>query len=614
MSSGSNSPENIRNVAIIAHVDHGKTTLVDQLLKQGGAFRENQVVEDRAMDSMDQERERGITIKSKNTSVRWQGGIINIVDTPGHADFGGEVERVMQMVDGVLLVVDAYDGPQAQTRFVLKKALAAGLEPIVFVNKVDRPNARPQEVHDMVLELFLDLDATEEQFNATFLYGSARDGYAMDSPDDERVDMTPLFKAFQEKIPAPKVDPDGEFKMLVSNIDWSDYVGRIAIGKILAGTVKLGDQVWRLSQENPPQRAKISKIFEYLALGTNEADIGYAGHIVGLAGFEDADIGETISFDKEAEPVPFNEIDPPTVQMFFSVNNGPFAGTEGDRVTSREIRDRLLREARTNISIKIEDTDEGGVFRVSARGAMQVAVVVETMRREGFELLVSRPTVIKKRIDGKLMEPYETAYVEVPDESVGGIVQSLAVRKGKVEAMSTRNGRTNIEAVIPTRGLIGFEFELLNLTSGEGIMSHLFLEYRPDSGDIRTRSTGTLISMEKGECMGYSLTSIETRGKLFVSPGDKVYEGMIIGENPRTDDLPVNPTKAKQLTNHRASGSDKTTTLTPAIKFSLDRAIEYIAPDELVEVTPQNIRLRKAILDSNERKRAAKKGAPAEVV
>ena len=607
MSTQSQNPNSIRNVAIVAHVDHGKTTLVDQLLRQGGAFRENQVVAERAMDSMDQERERGITIKSKNTSVHWEGGVINIVDTPGHADFGGEVERVMKMVDGVLLVVDAYEGPQAQTRFVLRKALAAGLKPVVFVNKIDRNNARPQEVHDDVLELFLDLDATEEQFNAPFLYGSARDGYAMTHFDGERKDMIPLFEAFMNHIPSPEVDPDGEFKMLVSNIDWSDYVGRIAIGKITSGSVKLGQQVWRLRADKAPQRAKISKIFEYQALGTNESETGNAGHIVGLAGFEDAEIGETISTDQEAEAIPFVEIDPPTVQMFFSVNDGPFAGTEGDRVTSREIRDRLIREARSNISIKVEDTEEGGVFRVSARGAMQVAVVVETMRREGFEVLVSRPTVIKKRIDGVLMEPYETAYVEVPDNAVGSIVQSLATRKGKVEAMSARNGRTSIEASIPTRGLIGFEFELLNLTSGEGIMSHLFLEYRPDSGDIRTRTTGTLVSMEQGESMTYALTNIETRGKLFVGAGEKVYEGMIVGENPRTEDLPVNPTKAKHVTNHRAAGSDKTTALTPPLKFSLDRAIEYIAPDELVEVTPKSIRLRKSILDFHERKREAKR-------
>ncbi len=600
-------PDRIRNIAIIAHVDHGKTTLVDEMLKQAGSFRENQTVEERAMDSMDQERERGITIKAKNTSVRWGDNLVNIVDTPGHADFGGEVERIMKMVDGVMLVVDAYEGPQAQTRFVLKKALASGLTPIVFVNKIDRPNAEPLEMHDRVLELFLDLEANDDQFNAPFLYGSAKNGYASTTPDTEAKDMIPLFEAIMENIPAPEVDLDADFRMVVSNIDWSDYVGRIAIGKIFSGKITVGDQVWRLMEGEKPQRAKISKIFEYNALATSEADEAIAGNIVGLAGFEDVDIGETIAKDQESEALPFVEIDPPTVMMSFAVNDGPFAGTEGDRVTSREIRDRLIREGRTNVSIKVEDTDAAGEFKVSARGAMQVAVVVEQMRREGYELLVSRPTVIKREIDGKWHEPFETLYLEVPDEAVGGCMQSLATRKGKVEAMSAKNGRTNMEIEIPTRGLIGFEFELLNLTSGEGIMSHLFKEYRPDSGDIRTRQTGTLVSMEKGEAMTYSLLNIETRGKLFVGPSDQVYEGMIIGENPRTDDLPVNPTKAKQLTNHRASGSDKTVTLTPALRFSLERAIEYIAPDELVEATPQNIRLRKRILDSNARKRAAKK-------
>ncbi|MDF1823398.1 MAG: translational GTPase TypA [Verrucomicrobiales bacterium] len=608
MSDTAITPDRIRNIAIIAHVDHGKTTLVDEMLKQAGSFRENQAVDERAMDSMDQERERGITIKAKNTSVRWGENLVNIVDTPGHADFGGEVERIMKMVDGVMLVVDAYEGPQAQTRFVLKKALAAGLTPIVFVNKIDRPNAEPLEMHDRVLELFLELEASEEQFEAPFLYGSAKNGYASKTPDQNAPDMIPLFEAIMENIPAPDVDLDADFKMLVSNIDWSDYVGRIAIGKILSGRVKLGDTVWRLMKDQKPQRAKISKIFEYSALATREVDDAVAGNIVGLSGFEDVDISETIAQDQDSEPLPFVDIDPPTVMMSFAVNDGPFAGLEGDRVTSREIRDRLIREGRTNVSIKVEETDAAGVFKVSARGAMQVAVVVEQMRREGYEVLVSRPTVIKKEINGKAHEPFETLYLEVPDEAVGGCMQSLATRKGKVEAMNAKNGRTNMEIDIPTRGLIGFEFELLNLTSGEGIMSHLFKEYRPDSGDIRTRQTGTLVSMEKGEAMTYSLLNIETRGKLFVGPGDQVYEGMIIGENPRTDDLPVNPTKAKQLTNHRASGSDKTVTLTPALRFSLERAIEYIAPDELVEATPQNIRLRKRILDSNARKRAAKKG------
>ena len=390
------SPDRIRNIAIIAHVDHGKTTLVDKMLKHAGGFRDNQVVEERAMDSMDQERERGITIKAKNTSVKWGVNIINIVDTPGHADFGGEVERVMKMVDGVLLVVDAYEGPQAQTRFVLKKALAHGLTPIVFVNKIDRPNADPLLMHDKVLELFLDLDANEEQFGAPFLYGSAKNGYAGLKPDAEMKDMSPLFDAIMEHIPAPDADPNGEFKMLVSNIDWSDYVGRIAIGKILSGSVEVGQTVWRLMPGAKPQRAKISKVFEYTALATSEVNSGGAGHIVGLSGFEDVEIGETIAADSELEPIPFVEIDPPTVMMSFAVNDGPYAGTEGTRVTSREIRDRIFREARTNVSIKVEETDSAGEFKVSARGAMQVAVVVEEMRREGYEVLVSRPTVIKR--------------------------------------------------------------------------------------------------------------------------------------------------------------------------------------------------------------------------
>jgi GTP-binding protein len=607
MSSSSIISDKIRNLAIIAHVDHGKTTLVDQMLKQSGAFRENQVLEERAMDSMDQEKERGITIKAKNTSVQWNEYLINIVDTPGHADFGGEVERVMKMVDGVMLVVDAYEGPQAQTRFVLQKALAAGLNPVVFINKIDRPNARPKEMQDLVLELFLELDASEEQFNAPFLFGSAKDGYAIRELNDEQEGMTPLFEVLASKIPPPQIEEGDDFKMLVSNVDWSDYVGRIAVGKVISGKAAIGDTIWRLRGDAPPLRSKVSKIFEYSALATNDAVEGVAGNIIGLSGFEEIDIGETLSGNPEVELLPFVEIDPPTVMMSFSVNDGPMAGREGERVTSREIRDRLLREARTNISIKLEDMDGSADFKVNARGAMQVAVVVEEMRREGFELLVSRPTVIKKMIDGRSHEPFETLYLEVPEEAVGGCMQSLANRKGQVESMSASKGRTSLQATIPTRGLIGFEFELLNLTSGEGIMSHLFKEYRPDSGDIRTRRTGTLVSMEKGESNTYALRNIETRGKLFVGAGDEVYEGMIVGENPRTEDLPVNPTKAKHVTNHRAAGSDKTESLTPAIRFSLERAIEYIAPDELVEVTPQNIRLRKRILDFTVRKREAKK-------
>ena len=607
MSSLAIQSDKIRNLAIVAHVDHGKTTLVDQLLRHSGAFRDNQVLEERAMDSMDQERERGITIKAKNTSVKWGEHLINIVDTPGHADFGGEVERVMKMVDGVMLVVDAYEGPQAQTRFVLQKALAAGLNPVVFVNKIDRPNARPEEMQDLVLELFLELEASEDQFNAPFLFGSAKDGYAKSSLDDEGDEMTPLFEAILASVPSPQIEESPTFRMLVSNVDWSDYVGRIAIGKVLSGGVRIGDALWRLREGVQPERAKVTKVFEYSALSTNDASEGVAGNIIGVSGFEEVDIGETLAGAAESETLPFVEIDPPTVMMSFSVNDGPMAGREGDRVTSREIRDRLIKEARTNISIKFEETGESTEFRVNARGAMQVAVVVEEMRREGFEVLVSRPTVIKKEIDGRSHEPFETLYVEVPDDAVGGCMQSLANRKGQVESMSAIRGRTSIQATIPTRGLIGFEFELLNLTSGEGIMSHLFKEYRPDTGDIRTRRTGTLVSMDKGESMTYALRNIETRGKLFIGAGDEVYEGMIVGENPRTEDLPVNPTKAKHVTNHRAAGSDKSEALTPHLIFSLERAIEYIAPDELVEVTPKNIRLRKRILDATLRKRESKK-------
>ncbi|MCP5539994.1 MAG: translational GTPase TypA [Akkermansiaceae bacterium] len=602
-------PSDIRNIAIIAHVDHGKTTLVDQLLRQSGAFRENQAIEERAMDSMDLEREKGITIKAKNTSVLWDGRVVNIVDTPGHADFGGEVERVMKMVDGVLLVVDAYEGPQAQTRFVLRKALAEGLTPVVFVNKIDRPNADPRRVHDQVLELFLELDASEEQFGAPFMYGSARDGYAVNSPGDEKKDMHPLFDLIMSAIPAPKAEPGAPFRLLVSNIDWSDYVGRIAIGKVSGGNVRNGDTVWRIGKDGDRERGKVTKIFEYSALATRDSELGVAGNIVGVSGFEDIDIGDTLGATEDTEPLPFVEIDPPTVQMQFCVNDGPFAGREGKRVTSREIRERLFREARTNISLRISDTDTAGVFTVAARGAMQVAVLVEEMRREGFEVLVSRPVVIEKTVEGRRCEPFETLYVEVPDDATGGVMKSLASRRAVVEGMNARAGRTTIEATIPTRGIIGFEFELLNLTSGEGILSHLFKEYAPHAGEIRTRNTGTLVSMERGTAMAYSLDNLETRGRLFIGPGEEVYEGMIVGENPRADDLPVNPTKAKQLTNHRSSGDGKGIQLSPPVRLSLERAIEYIAPDEFVEATPKSLRLRKRVLDGNERKRMAKAAA-----
>ena len=599
----------IRNLAIIAHVDHGKTTLVDQLLQAGGTYRENQATQERAMDSMDLEKEKGITIKAKNTAIHWEGYTINIVDTPGHADFGAEVERVMKMVDGVLLVVDASGGPQAQTRFVLRKAMQEGLKPIVVINKIDRPLADPLKVHDQVLELFLDLDADEEQFNAPFCYGSARDGYFMNHPDDERKDCIPLLEKIVKYIPEPKADPEAPFPMLVSNIEWDDYVGRVAIGKVLGGSVTKGDTIWLLRKDGTKQQSKVMKTFTYSGLATADSEGCGAGGIVGIAaGIENIDIGETLAANGEMEALPFVAIDPPTVSMQFSINDGPLAGKEGKHVTSRAIRDRLMRELKTNISITVEDTDLSGVFNVSARGAMQIAVLVEQMRREGFEVLVSRPVVIFRRDDaGKLLEPFETLYVEAPGDYTQGILKILMNRKGMMEHMDTEpSGRTFIQAVIPTRGLIGFETELVNLTSGHGIMSHLFKEYAPHAGEIQNRTTGTLVSMDSGTATPYSLQMLEERGILFVAPGDAVYGGMLVGENPRVGDLPVNPVKEKHLDNMRSAGKDKTSKLTPPVRFSLERAIEYIDIDELVEATPKNIRLRKRILDANARKRAAK--------
>jgi len=598
----------IRNLAIIAHVDHGKTTLVDQLLKAGGTYRDNQASQDRAMDSMDLEREKGITIKAKNTSIHWKGYTINIVDTPGHADFGAEVERVMKMVDGVLLVVDAFEGPQAQTRFVLRKALQEGLHPIVVINKIDRPFADPKLVHDKVLELFLDLEATEKQFNAPFIYGSARDGYFIKSPDDKRVDVKPLLHAIIEHIPEPTADPASPFSMLVSNINWDDYVGRVAIGKVLGGSVKKGDTIWALRKNGTKVAAKVLKTFSYSGLATHDSLGGSAGGIVGIAGFEDIDIGESLAATPDIPALPFVEIDPPTVQMQFSINDGPLGGRDGKHVTSRAIRDRLMREMKTNISILVEDTDLSGVFLVSARGAMQIAILVETMRREGFEVCVSRPMVITKRdAKGHLLEPFETLYVEVPGEHVSGVLKQLGNRKGVMDHMEAEaSGRTLIRALIPTRGLIGFETELVNLTSGHGIMSHLFKEYAPYAGDIVTRTTGTLVSMETGAATSYSLTALEVRGILFVAPGEDVYQGMLVGENPRAEDLPVNPVKEKHLDNMRSAGKDKTAKLSPPLKFSLERAIEYIDTDELVEATPHFLRLRKRVLCPHQRRRIAR--------
>jgi len=603
-------PKNIRNLAIIAHVDHGKTTLVDGLLKAGGTYRENQATTERAMDSMDLEREKGITIKAKNTSVHWNNHIINIVDTPGHADFGGEVERVMKMVDGVLLVVDAYEGPQAQTRFVLKKALAQGLRPVVFVNKMDRPNVDPAKVHDQVLELFLELEATEEQFNAPFIYGSARAGWVSETADGEQRDMSFLLQKIEEFIPPPVAELDGEFQMLISNIDWDNFVGRVAVGKVSRGKVKMGDRVYLLGKEpgEPAKALKVTKVFQYTGLAFSDTVEGTAGDIVGISGFEDADIGQTVAGSPTAEAMPFVAIDPPTIEMQLSVNDGPLAGREGEHVTSRKIRDRLAKEAKANVAIQVRDTDLAGIFALAARGSMQIAVLVEQMRREGFEVCVSRPIAItKKAEDGTTLEPFETLWVESPEEYVGGIMKRLAARKARIDDIKPHAHSTTIVCTIPTRGIIGFEFELMNLTSGHGIFSHLFKEYAPHCGGMSTRTTGTLVSTEGGEATSYALDTIQVRGKLFIGPGEQVYDGMLIGENPRTDDLPVNPTRAKQLTNFRSAGADKGIQLTPPIRFSLERAIEYIAGDELVEVTPKSIRLRKRLLDQHLRAREAKR-------
>jgi GTP-binding protein len=597
--------DKFRNIGIIAHVDHGKTTLVDKLLREGGVYRANQAMEERAMDSMDLEKEKGITIKAKNASVHWGGHTINIVDTPGHADFGGEVERILGMVDGVLLLVDAFDGPQAQTRFVLKKALTHGLKVIVVINKIDREHANPHKVHDQILELLLELNATEEQFGAPFIYASARDGYALRQLGDKPDGMTPLYETIVKHVPPPKADPNAPFQMLVSNLDWSDYVGRIAIGKITGGTVNIGDSIVCIHKNGKRERAVITKVWEFSGLKSGEIVNGEAGNIVGISGFEELSIGETLCDSEEREPVPFAELDPPTIQMQFAVNDGPLAGRDGKFVTARHIRERLYKEIRTNISLQVQDTDAAYMFLVSGRGEMQIAVLVEQMRREGYEVLVSRPEVILKREDGKTLEPFETLWIEVPNECLGDVMQNLASRKAEIVNMQHHPHGVGLECSIPTRGLIGLETDMVNLTSGRGVMSHMFKCYAPYSGEILTRLTGTLVSMETGIATAWALNNIQERGRLFVGPQEEVYEGMIIGENPRAEDMPVNPTKTKHLTNMRSQGDGKGIQLEPPSKMSLERSLEYIAQDEYVEATPKNLRLRKRILNATQRKRAA---------
>ena len=602
--------DHIRNIAIIAHVDHGKTTLVDQLLKQSGTFRANQAIssEIRIMDSMDLEREKGITIRAKNAAFRYKDHHVNIVDTPGHADFGGEVERIMKMIDGVLLVVDAHDGPQAQTKFVLKKALAAGAKPIVVINKIDRDNARPHKVLDMVFQLFLELNATDEQLDFPVVYSSARDGFAKLEIDQESSTMEPLFESIIKHIPPPQASGVDYLQFLVSNLDYSNHLGRIAYGRMVSGKIKQGDVVWCIHIDGRKEKGKVTAIFGHQGLAKVDLPEASAGDIIGVCGFEDVFIGETITDSETRDPLPFVYIDPPTIAMGICINDGPLAGREGTQLTARQVGERLIKESRTNVSIQVAETDRAGHFDVKARGEMQIAILVEQMRREGFEILVSRPEVIFKRAeDGSILEPMESIYVEVPTENLGDILQSLAGRKAEIISMEHLPVTVTVEAVGPTRGLIGFETDLVNCTKGHGIMSHIFKEYAPHKGEIPSRSNGVLVAMEGGVSTAYSLETIQERGRLFIGPQEEIYEGMIIGENARADDMPVNPCKAKKLTNMRSQGDGKGISLAPPLTMTLERCIEYIGSDEYVEATPKSLRLRKKILDAGLRKRTGAK-------
>jgi GTP-binding protein len=604
--------QHIRNIAIIAHVDHGKTTLVDGLLKQSGTFRANQAIaaEERIMDSMDLEREKGITIRAKNAAFRYKDYHVNIIDTPGHADFGGEVERIMNMVDGVLLVVDAAEGPQAQTRFVLRKALEAGAKPIVVINKIDRENAAPHKVLDAVWDLFVSLHATDEQMDFPVIYASAKEGYAKADLNHVSGTMEPLFEAIIKHIPPPRARAGEGFQLLVANLDYSDYLGRIAFGKIYSGKIKVGDPAVCLHGDGRRTAARITAIFHFEGLKRIEVPEAHAGDVVGLAGFEDVFIGETITDSESRPPLPFVPIDPPTIQMQFAVNDGPLAGMDGKLVTARHIWERLVKEVRTNVALRIEQTDAPNIFNVSGRGEMQIAILVEQMRREGYEVLVSRPEVIyRKDAAGNLLEPIEKLFLEIPKDAMGPVLENLAGRKAEITNLQHHGDQISIEALIPMRGLIGFETDLVNQTRGLGVMSHLFHDYGPDRGEIVARKNGSLVSMEDGEATAYALNMIQERGRLMVEPGDQIYRGMIVGENARENDIPVNPCKTKHLTNMRSQGEGKGIQLEPPLKLSLERALEYISADEYVEATPRHLRLRKKILDENQRKRAAQNRA-----
>ena len=603
--------EDTRNIAIIAHVDHGKTTLVDELLKQSGVFRSNQVVQERVMDSNDIERERGITILSKNTAVFYKDVKINIIDTPGHADFGGEVERVLKMVDGVVLVVDAFEGPMPQTKFVLKKALELNLAVIVCINKIDRPEARPDEVIDEVLELLIDLDASEEQLACPFVYASAKEGVAMLEIGDDSNSMQPLFETIINHIPAPEGDPDKGTQVLISTIDYNEYVGRIGVGKVSNGSIRVNEDAIIVNAHDPEKRrkVKVSKLYEFDGLNKVEVEKAGVGSIVAISGISDIHIGDTLCSPDFVEPIPFQKISEPTISMNFLVNDSPLAGREGKFVTSRHLRERLYKELNTDVSLRVEDTENTDCFKVSGRGELHLSVLIENMRREGYEFAVSKAEVIYHKDEkGHLLEPMEQAVIDVPDEFSGIVIEKLSFRKGELQGMSRSNGGyTRLEFLIPSRGLIGYRGEFMTDTKGNGILNTIFDSYDPYKGDIAYRQTGSLIAFEAGETITYGLFNAQERGTLFLGPGEQVYQGMVVGENPKGGDIELNVCKRKQMTNTRASGSDEALKLVPHKVLSLEQALDFIENDELVEVTPKNIRIRKKILDPKQRMRANKK-------
>lgn len=597
--------EKLRNIAIIAHVDHGKTTLVDAMLKQSHVFRSNEQVNERVMDSGDIERERGITILSKNTAILYDGIKINIVDTPGHADFGGEVERVLNMVDGVLLLVDAFEGPMPQTKYVLRKALEQGLKPIVVINKIDRPDQRVDDVYDEVLELFMELDADDDQLDFPVIYAAARDGIAKFKMEDMNDNLEPLMQTIVKEIPAPQGDADGPLQMMVTTLEADDYVGRVAIGRVIRGSVRPNQNVVVISGDHET-KAKVGKVYVYQGLKRVEMDEAGMGEIVALTGLGDVSIGYTVADAENPEALPTINIDEPTLSMTFGVNTSPFAGREGQFVTSRHLRDRLFKEIETNVAMHVEETDSADVFKVSGRGELHLSILIEQMRREGYELQVGKPEVVYKMINGQKCEPMENLTVEVPQEYMGAVMEALGTRKAELSNMTELSGYIRMEFFIPARGLIGFRSELLTSTKGNGIMNHVFHGYVPYKGDMTGRSHGSLVAFEQGETTGYGIFSLQDRGTMFISPGQQVYEGMIVGENSRDIDMDINPCKKKNVTNMRTSASDEAIRLTPPRILSLEQALEYINDDELVEVTPENIRLRKAILDRTARGRAAK--------